>query len=578
MTSHTIVENFKEVIPNQVLPNEGIRKFTVYTNTAYNSDVPFTHNDETHIRITNDRQDITQLNQTYLTIELEAKVNFASTKPMRLWYTSADRYPGYQIPFQFFVGWKNAAEAIRMLQVENRGVTTGLLDKEVSKSSFYYNTLMPNEKKKSTMFAHTTFEDAYAGNPNVCGGYFVRTYDQCISDRKVKKEYLNEILRYKSDNSGPVADQDKDVTNEQYFVYVGTQMTIPITFTLPVTEIMQLSNFTDWINDYGDIVLKFYLNKDSMVYCQCDPWPAVNRRGLSSQTTETIYKDYLTTYRWCVPHSFAQVGTSTDWLCDLGVSYVNNKNETKFPEPLKPAPATISVESLTCTRMRCDCYGFNVTDNVKSLLSSLYTEDNPLCIPAKQFDVRTFPYAVNSGSHYMSDMAHTLNNVEDFIIVFPQVGNESTCFRNPCIRNLQLKVNDIQYPEQAFDDTYGPRFVNAMLKATHIPKASDMNKEFLQSLCTQRTWNATANKPYASTCEDTSFFVIFQTERNCPGTYFDGLISDSLSVSINLQFDFTEVGKSNIAPEIWILKHTFWTVDRLNGLKYHENEQPTIVG
>ena len=143
-----------------------------------------------------------------------------------------------------FLGWKNSNEIIKQLQVDNNNVFTKYHQRESSKEGFCISTFKPNEEKKNNLFAHTSYSNARMGFDGVCGGYIL-------------------------------FDPDK---NPDYFVKTEQQLVTKTDFTvkglqviLPIRDIACFSNFDEYPGALGDIVLKMYLNKQSMVWCQCDP-------------------------------------------------------------------------------------------------------------------------------------------------------------------------------------------------------------------------------------------------------------------------------------------------------------------
>ena len=70
-----VVTGFRDRLANMISKNEGIRQFSILTNTAYNADVPFADTQQTRIRITNSQHDISQLDKTYITAEFEATIS-----------------------------------------------------------------------------------------------------------------------------------------------------------------------------------------------------------------------------------------------------------------------------------------------------------------------------------------------------------------------------------------------------------------------------------------------------------------------------------------------------------------------
>ena len=547
--------------------NEGIRQFSILSNTCFAADVPFTDSDEVHIRITNERHDISQLDQTYLTFTLEATVNIDSgANDIVLWsavdgVTDADTFP-----FAFFVGYKNSAECFRQIQVES----AGMLDKEVAKSSFIYNTLHSSEQKTNEPFAHTFFDDAFKMKPNVAGGYFRVDYDECVG----------------APAPGAGANADRVSTNPLITYTAAThtfkfanqhELVVPMTFTVPIKNIIQFQSFQDWITSYGDIVLKFYLSRDSLVYCQCDIGELGNARYLEANPAR-LANAFITPLN--ITKTFTQIGQS-------GARWATNLDKCANPavggagaafNHLSTSDVTVSLVNLRCTDCKCDCYGFNVTDTVREQLHNMFTKQNPLIIPAQQMDVRTFPYPVEqAATHYFSDISYTLSNATDFILVFPQNPNDISCFQNPMIQNIQLLVNGVMYPNLPFENSWGHRFTTSMIKAADFQDFYNINKEYYTSLMSKRRYDTANNRIVRSLEENTSFFITMQAERNSSGYYFDGLTSNNLATNINLQFDHDNIAVSTTPPQVWIVKDTFWTIDNESGLVYHEDGEPEVA-
>ena len=568
--SGEVVSNFRDKLSHMLSVNEGIRQFSILSNNCFASDVPFTDSDEVHIRITNERHDISQLDQTYLTFTIDATVDIQTNEPIRLWSTWAGVTTTEMYPFAFFVGYKNSAECFRQLQIES----AGMLDKEVAKASFIYNTLHPSEQKMNEPFAHTLFQDALNIKPNVAGGYFSLYYDQCVnvpldnSDRTVKPEYSNLIET--TEFATPQAHKAFTLKNQHEIV-------VPMTFTVPIKNIIQFQSFQDWITSYGDIVLKFYLSRDSLVFCQCDSRAIFYDHMASINTISGYNYNRDSSFN----QQFTQIGQTATWQITFDACRsptAGGPHDGQSYHYHRVGPVTLKLVNLRCTDLKCDCYGFNVTDTVREQLHNLFTKQNPLIIPAQQMDVRTFSYPIEeSSSHYFSDISYTLSNATDFIIVFPQNSNDINCFQNPMIQNIQLLVNGVMYPNLPFENSWGHRFVTSMIKAADFQDFYGISSDYYNSLMSKRWYDTTHDRIAKSMIDDSSFFITMQVERNSSGYYFDGLTSNNLATNINLQFDHDKIAVSTTPPQIWVVKDTFWTVDNESGLVYHEEGEPEVA-
>ena len=69
-----------ERLANVIQKNDGIRSFSVLTNNCYDSDQGFTHDQQTHLRITNSLHDINQLSETYIRMSFTADVSLSDLK------------------------------------------------------------------------------------------------------------------------------------------------------------------------------------------------------------------------------------------------------------------------------------------------------------------------------------------------------------------------------------------------------------------------------------------------------------------------------------------------------------------
>ena len=230
----------------------------------------------------------------------------------------------------------------------------------------------------------------------------------------------------------------------------------------------------------------------------------------------------------------------------------------------------LSVKTLTCVRCQCECYGYNVTQECKRQLVSLFTPSNPYIIPAQQIDIKYFSNKVTKDGHYDSDFTYALHNVTDFVIVFPKTASDITCFKNPRIKNIQLRVDGKLYPNQAFENSWDHRFFTAMMNASDYYGFYEADDEYVNSILVERVSSDTDN--VALRTDITSFIMTMQAERNSAGFFFDGLETGNQNVNIALRFD--SAIEEMQPPQVWFARDTYWTVDNENGLRYWKQGTP----
>ena len=507
---------------NIISKNDGIRSFSVLTNNCYDSDQGFDDSLQTHIRITNTLHDINQIDQTYLRMTFEAQCQFSKD------ITGAANAIGHTA---FFLGWKNANECLKQLEVDNMNIETNYLQTECAKEGFCYSTYKPREEKQSRKYVHSRFDDVVNCRDGVCGTYF--GFKTTLTDS-------NDL-----DNmSGASID-----TN---VLKAGTPFTVKnIQIILPITDILAFQCFEDWPGGLGDIVLKIFFNHESMVWAQCDPSIVSKAKQFEFGKPNAAAAD-LFDQNLIYDHRFVQVGTDKS-------DYVKSYTATGY-EVSDATKASLTINSLKCVRCQCECYGYNVTSECKRQLVSLFTPSNPYIIPAQQIDVKQFANSIQSDGHYDSDFTYALHNVTDFVIVFPDGPTNVTTFKNPMATNVQLRVDGKLYPSQSFESTYDHRFYTAMMNASDLQNFFDADDEYRNSLLTERKLSDSLF-PH----DVTSFIMTMQAERNSNGFFFDGLETGNQNVNISLRFNSKF---ASAAPQIWFTRDTYWTVDNENGLRY----------
>ena len=471
--------------------------------------------------------------------------------------------------FRMFLGWKNANECLRQLEVENMNIDTNYLQTECAKEGFAYSTYMPREEKRNKKYTHSPWDQVNNNIPGICGCYFGGNIffkeDMAYNDLTSDLDNVTMAQWYGLSSGGTLSGTFTPGNNSTFTIS-------NINVVLPITDLLAFQCFSDFPTGLGDIVLKFFVNKDSMVWAICDPAAVWENHTLLTRefnTTdesapEVMPSDHFYGYAQYNNHRFTQVGQD-----GYGITW----DTSKTTERLNTSTIRLTVNTLTCTKCQCECFGYNVTQECKRQLVSLFTPQNPFIIPAQQIDVKYFANSAQTSGSYASDFTYALHNVTDFLIVFPRNSADMTVFTNPTVQNLQLRVDGKLYPNQAFETSYDHRFVNAQINAADFTGYFEAEKEYLDSM-KQLKHTTTANSRFNS--DGTSFICIFQAERNSEGFFFDGLETGNQNVNVQLQFQGSEVtaGVHAAAPQCWFCRDTYWTVDNENGLRYWKTGTP----
>ena len=549
--SGEVVSAFRDRLANFITVNEGMRNFSILTNNAFNADVPFMDTQQTRIRITNQNHDISQLDKTYLTLEFEANCQLKGTKVGNA--APAEGKPYHWLDLALFV--KNAPEIFRQLEVANMNVDTGYMQSEVSKESAMYGFLRPAEELYNMPHTHSSFEDVTRGRKTIAGGYFKC---EAVKDGAM----VDEAVYGTSATSGLTGGA---TTNN--IVIKGVKIIVPI------TSLLAFQCFQDWIGALGDIVLKVFFNKNAFCYAFVDPYySALNEVSKAADATAaatalTNLEKVRAAGPLAVNLGFTQVGQPT--------THVTEYKDTSTVG----AGVQLDISSLKCTKFKCDCYGFCITQEAKKQLYPLFTPSHPLIIPAQQIDVKHFPNGYGGGekpdtSLYNSDFTYALHNVTDFIVVFPRNSNDVTTWFNPMAKNLQLRVDGKLYPNQQLDNTWDNRFYMQQYLAGDFDSFYGMNPDYKRSITTPIS-------KYGVFLEDVSDFIWqVQAERNGNGCFFDGLETGNQNVNINLQFSpgpECKVGEHHNQlppPQMFFVRDTYWTLDNENGLRYWKTGTP----
>jgi hypothetical protein len=517
--------------------NSGRRHFRMGLNSAFDKDIPFGNDVMTHLRITS-KEDMTQLGKTFINMKFTGIAHLTKD------YTTTDEE--YKDTNKIAICFKNAAEVIRQIEIDNNGVDSGYLQQYATIESFAYHTYDPRSQKNNRKFTHSLYSNVQKFDNSICGTYLN------LSD------FVGSAGNY--------------------------QQPFEINCVIPVSDLLGLQYFEDWPSFLGDIVMKFYISERGLVYTQLDPQKTSNKLNTISDGNVGGDPGVLEGFNpYYYSRKFAQIGTKSSLIRVI----------TSAGVPTYTID-TLSVTDFQCVECYCNTYGYGLSPSILGQLRNMISPEHPLKIPAQEIFPKNFGNSNEGGIN--SDFSTVLHNVSDVILVFPKSPTALTCYENPMMKNLQLNIDNKLYPEKPFS-TIGGRFFQSMINASDLDSVLECTDEYEDSL-TRSLNQDDGSRNYNSYKDITSFLCTIQTERNATGIFFDGLESGNSNVKVALHCDpiwsgedsegfkrdtyfFCDVNlydfDDTVHPppaQAWFCRKTFWQVDPVNSLRYIKNAVP----
>ena len=413
------------------------------------------------------------------------------------------------------------------LQIINNNQTTNYQNNECIREGFAYSNIKCKSQKKTRRFIHSLYENVAEYSPTVCGTYVP-------------------LSKFKDG------------------------ATVPVTFevNLPFTDLLALQSFELFPNFcLGDIVLKFYVKRYGLVWCQVDPSRIAEHESLLRNEPHTFT---ATDNNIQFKHAFTQIG---------GKSLITFKSTFVDPaytlESKELALTCIGMKVLQC---KSNMFGFGITEAAKQAIRESLRD--PIIMPSQQIEYQAFPISTTENG-IQTTVNLPLNNVTGISIMFPKNARDLTCFENPMLQNVQLVIDNKNYPSEPIN-TVGARFLAYQLVASDLDGPVECTKEFEDSLTHARNDPNTGEK-YSNFCTDqTAFMLNIQTERNGCAYVFDGLDSGGRNIQIQIKGSPIYTGRDKDSywtggedgglpppPQIWLCRDTYFTMDTTYGLKYH---------
>ena len=202
-------------------------------------------------------------------------------------------------------------------------------------------------------------------------------------------------------------------------------------------------------------------------------------------------------------------------------------NNVKFS--VSSTELTLYCQTMKITEFSSHMAGFGVCEQSLKEISQILSEG--IIIPSQILQYDGFPDAPNARG-IQTNLRATLSNITSLSIAFPKHPNDLPVFENPVYQNLQLRINNKNYPDKVLS-TVGAEFLQMQLIASDLDGSIECTQEFEDSFTQDR--NASDGSRYTNTLSDCSSFLLnVQLERNGGGYFFDGYESHGQNISVEL--------------------------------------------
>jgi hypothetical protein len=360
----------------------------------------------------------------------------------------------------------------------------------------------------------------------------------------------------------------------------GAAHPVRMELIIPFDDIAALQAFSFYPNAVvGDIELNFYVGSAGLVWCPVDP--------------KVVYDIKTTLQEISIPVDFPEhaLRTTSHYYGQINNNLwgINSFNVTTTEEGSSFSWVSdhlhLFCNSLRVISCESNMAGFQVRESTLTGIRDIFS--TPVNIPAEYLEYNAFPTPPDE--HGLRSTLNTmLNNVKDIYVMFPKRTNDVTVFENPCIDQFCIRCMGVQYPEKVVS-TLGPRFYQYSLNAADLGAHLRPTTEFVDSYTQFRNDPENDGLRFPNRIRDgSSFALIVQTERNESGYVFDGLDSDGQSTPIDIQFVPMYAGANDTyynfdshyptlhppAPQVWLCRNVYWSIDVENGLMFHKYGTP----
>ena len=454
------------------------------------------------IPLTNVQCDVTQFDKSFINLNLNIVFDIDGYAAK-----TADTDDTGGEAFQVFLGLKHASDIISEYALFHRGrQVAGTLQSNGTIESFLYNSL---RNENDLMYRGGSYSiDRYV-------------YEQDSNCRCGSTVSLKELQTAAAGNG---------------------YITVNFNFIIPFTDILLFQQFTHYPQAlFGDLELRFKVNKRALVCLQMDPRQFLKSGNLT--TTKILNKEALR--ETLATRDYTQVGDKFVGVTKAkfakqalnAVQGLANLFGTAEWSVMNLSVGDVSFTPLAITVNECyaDICGYKVQSDKLEKMRNKYT--NKPWVKFTQ-NVQYLPFSTSPSTTGISATQQIyLNNTTDLILLFPTTANEcgGTVYKNPMLDNLSLTLMNRKYPEVAIN-TCSPECTQMMLNAT-----DDLHRvplmEYSESIATPR-WLVGAVGEAVTYYHDrdlTRAIFTFKVERpSAMGLICDGLDSKGQQVPIRL--------------------------------------------
>ncbi|KAI5497876.1 hypothetical protein TVAGG3_0820820, partial [Trichomonas vaginalis G3] len=241
---------------------------------------------------------------------------------------------------RLFVGYKSSNQSFKQLEVETERGDAGYLQMDCARESFAFATYKPKSERKVKKFVHSLYNNVQKYDNSVCGKY--------IDPSEVFKK----------------ANEEVDVTFDMI---------------IPVNDLLAFQAFDDYPKSFGEIILKYYVFRDTLVFCQVDPLRVADLQNyVYEKITDENYEKIMNhVYKY--DRKFQQIGLPAKLITSLAAT---------------SADATVDDVIISCTKMevledKCITPGYGLIEESVKAIPRLFSKEDPFMIPAQHIDVRS---------------------------------------------------------------------------------------------------------------------------------------------------------------------------------------------
>lgn len=504
--------------------NDGTRSYFPMTSNAHDKSCPFKDNEETYINITHPKHQISDISKGFFNVDIEYDLQLLGVDP-----SLNDPHNLLKIAHYH----KASNQIFRELELFCGG-STDYLNNQCMREGFAYATLKPRSEKANKKNIHTLAENVDIGS-------------DCMAGNKIN------VNDYKDGN-----------------VHVSK-----VSYTVPYDDLLALEFFDIFPNAViNQIEARVIFDYKAMCWKMIDPREIKeNKIVLKGENINVKIKDEEVIFK----RDATQIGNAANIINNATLNESTGENTYTHGE------CRLICHGARITLFKSSHSGFGVSErSLNEIRDSIAA--NPIIFPAE-----TIVYSPFNKEPSSSGIVATTNipfyNTTCVSVMFPKHPNDITVFNNPMYQNVQLRINSVNYPDQAFS-TMDARFLQYQLNAAELDGNLECTKELLDSL-TQTRNDPKTGKRYSNTLSDTtSFMCNFQLERSGAGFCFDGIDSDGKNIDVEFNgqpihsdindtyYNVDEKGTIHPpAPELWLCRDTYF-VARIGGMKYYKEKTP----